>query len=401
MEIKFTPILFAIPFVAAFIGWSTNWLAVKALMYPVEFVGIPPFLGWQGVMPKTAEEMGLSFGRLIREKLLDIEQVFADLKNQDNEKLDKLAEEITEKIIYEFSTNVAADSWDRAREKLRAYITSLVRENVRTVIDEILERFGQQAEEIIDIDEIVRKTMKQERALMGKILSELAAPEFKFIVSSGLYFGFIFGIFQMFVWIIYPAYWVLPVAGFFVGYATNWMAMNLIFEPKEPIKVGPFTIQGVFIKRQIEVATHFADVFCDNVFHTKNIIKHVGQGKSKLALMGMIEEQVDGSMAMYESDPMVSMLVSKEKLADAREDLRHRVRNADLEQEGPIHTIIDQTSLIRKQITTNIKSLDSKDFSGILRPVFQKDEWKLLVLGGVLGVIIGALQYIFLFKSSF
>ncbi len=243
--------------------------------------------------------------------------------------------------------------------------------------------------------------MKQERGLMGKILSELAAPEFKFIVTSGLYFGFIFGIFQMFVWMIYPAYWVLPVAGFFVGYATNWMAMNLIFEPKEPIKVGPFTIQGVFVKRQIEVATQFADVFCDNVFHTKNIIKHVGQGKSKLALMSMIEEQVDGSMALYESDPMVGMLVSKEKLADAREDLRDRVRNADLEQEGPIHTIIDQTSLIREQITTNIKELDSTEFSSILRPVFQKDEWKLLVLGGVLGVIIGVLQYIFLFKSSF
>ncbi len=401
MEFEFTPILFAIPFVAAFIGWSTNWVAVKALMYPVEFVGIPPFLGWQGVLPKNAEEMGLSFGRLFREKLIDIDQLFADMKNQDNEQLDKLADEITEKIIHEFSTNVAADAWGRAREKLRAYITSLVHENVRTVVDEILERFGQQAEEIIDIDEIVREAMVRERALMGRILAELAGPEFDFIVISGLYFGFIFGIFQMFIWIIYPAYWVLPAAGFFVGYATNWMAMNLIFEPKEPIKIGPFTIQGVFIKRQTEFAVHFADVFYDKVFYTKNLIKHLGQGKSRLVLMGMIEEQVDSSMAMYESDPMVVMLASKEKLADAREDMRHRIRNADLEQEGPIHTIINQTSTMREQIITNIRALNSTEFSGILRQVFQKDEWKLLLVGGVLGIIIGGLQYVFLFGGSF
>ena len=42
---------------------------------------------------------------------------------------------------------------------------------------------------------------------------EVAGPEFKFIERSGLYFGFLFGIIQMFVWIVYPAGWVLPAAG--------------------------------------------------------------------------------------------------------------------------------------------------------------------------------------------
>lgn len=397
---NFSPLVLAIPFVAAFIGWLTNWLAVKALLYPVEFIGIPPLLGWQGVMPKNAEEMSLSFSKLIREKLIDIELLFAELKHDDNEELDKLVEKVTHQVIEEFSTKLAPDKWARAREKLREYINNLVRKNVREMIEEMMDRMGREAENIIDIDAMMTNSMIQDRALMGDILCEIAAPEFRFIEMSGLYFGFLFGLIQMFVWMAYPAYWVLPTAGFVVGYATNWMALNLIFEPREPTKIGPFTIQGVFIKRQYEVAVKFADVVCDKVLNAKNMIRHMSQQPARASIMAIIDEQVDGSMAMYEKDAMVGMLISKEKLAEARADLRQRIHNADLENDGPLHSFAGQSHRIREQIIISLRNLDSAEFAGVLRPVFQKDEWKLLLVGGAIGVSIGALQYIYLFSGA-
>ena len=42
----FNPLVLLIPFIAGFIGWFTNLLAVKAVLYPVEFTGIPPMFGW-------------------------------------------------------------------------------------------------------------------------------------------------------------------------------------------------------------------------------------------------------------------------------------------------------------------------------------------------------------------
>ena len=128
----FNPLVLLIPFIAGFIGWFTNWLAVKATLYPVEFVGFAPLLGWQGVIPKNAEEMSRSFSRLIRDKLLDMEQIFASIDEDDNEELDRIVEEVSVEIIREFSTNIAPDSWARARDKLREYINTLVRRNVRT-----------------------------------------------------------------------------------------------------------------------------------------------------------------------------------------------------------------------------------------------------------------------------
>ncbi|MDH3655841.1 MAG: DUF445 family protein [Myxococcales bacterium] len=391
------PLVLLIPFIAGFIGWFTNWLAVKATLYPVEFVGIPPAFGWQGVIPKNTEEMSQSFSKLIHDKLLNIEEIFAGIDHDDNEELDKVVEDVAQEIIREFSTNIAPDSWARAREKLREYINMLVRRNVRAVTIEIMDRMAKEAGDIIDVDAIVREAMVEDRALLGRVLVEIAGPEFKFIERSGLWFGFLFGIIQMLVWIIYPAGWVLPAAGFLVGYITNWLALNLIFEPKEPKQVGPLKIQGVFIKRQREVATSFADVIAERVLNAENMIQHISEGPNRQRVLDILEGQVEESVKVYERDAMVGMLVSKDKLEEAKADLLDRVRNADITDTSQIKTFADQSRHIHGQLEANLAALDSVQFSGILRPVFQKDEWKLILAGGVIGTGIGALQVVFLF----
>jgi uncharacterized membrane protein YheB (UPF0754 family) len=45
-----------IPVVSALVGYATNWLAVKMMMYPVEFRGLGP-IGWQGVIPANSMKM--------------------------------------------------------------------------------------------------------------------------------------------------------------------------------------------------------------------------------------------------------------------------------------------------------------------------------------------------------
>jgi uncharacterized membrane protein YheB (UPF0754 family) len=383
--------------VSAFIGWFTNWVAVKATLYPVEFIGIPPVFGWQGVVPKNTEDLSRNFSVLLHEKLIDLEQIFADISHDDNEAIKKVVDDISEEILYEFSTNLAPDKWERAREKLRSYISDLVHRNVQSVTEEILERMSREVSDFIDIDAIVREAMLEDRALLGRVMVEIAGPEFKFIERSGLFFGGLFGVIQMFVWIAYPAGWVLPAAGFFVGYATNWLAMTLIFEPREPIQIGPLRIQGLFIKRQVEVARKFADVIADRVLNTDNLVQHLSEGPSREPLMRIVEEQVEASWKLYERDTMVAMLVSKEKIAEAKEDLLERVRSADIAQSGPVKAFADQSDRIHAQLEKNLLELDSDEFGGVLRPVFQKDEWKLILAGGVIGTIIGALQVVFLF----
>ena len=113
--------------------------------------------------------------------------------------------------------------------------------------------------------------------------------------------------------------------------------------------------------------------------------------------MKIVEEQVEASMKVYERDTMVAMLISKQKIAEAKEDMLQRVRSANMSQSGAVRAFADQADRIHEQIEKNLQDLDPSEFSGVLRPVFQKDEWKLVLAGGVIGTLIGSLQVVFLF----
>jgi uncharacterized membrane protein YheB (UPF0754 family) len=163
------------------------------------------------------------------------------------------------------------------------------------------------------------------------------------------------------------------------------------------VQIGPFKIQGVFIKRQREVATQFADVIADRVLTPENMVQHISEGPNRQRLLDILEGQVEESMKEYERDAMVAMLVSKDKLEEAKADLLGRVRNADMTDSRQIKTFANQSRKIHAQMEANLGALDADQFGGILRPVFQKDEWKLILAGGVIGTGIGALQVVLLF----
>jgi uncharacterized membrane protein YheB (UPF0754 family) len=51
---------------------------------------------------------------------------------------------------------------------------------------------------------------------------------------------------------------------------------------------------------------------------------------------------------------------------------------------------------MEETLRTQMEALPSKDFEGLLHPVFQEDEWKLVVMGGALGALIGLVQAYFI-----
>jgi uncharacterized membrane protein YheB (UPF0754 family) len=47
---------------------------------------------------------------------------------------------------------------------------------------------------------------------------------------------------------------------------------------------------------------------------------------------------------------------------------------------------------VEKTIVDAMLALTPVEFEGVLRPAFQQDEWKLILVGGILGAIVGELQ---------
>src|ERR1700741_3380918 len=75
--------LLLIPVISAFIGWITNWVAIKMLFhprYPKKILGIT----FHGIFPKRKQQFAEKLGKLVSAEFLsypDIEQKISDPEN--------------------------------------------------------------------------------------------------------------------------------------------------------------------------------------------------------------------------------------------------------------------------------------------------------------------------------
>lgn len=251
---------------------------------------------------------------------------------------------------------------------------------------------------ILDIEEMCVSACIKNKRLVNQIFLECGDKEFTFIRRSGFYFGFLFGVVQTCIWLVYSGNWVLPLCGFIVGWFTNYLALKVIFRPLNPIGCGPFQIQGLFLKRQKEVSETFARINCNQLLSTEKIWQAILTGPNRKNFQLLLRnhslvftEKLIGGLA-----PIARTALGVEKFALMKEDIATKVilelpNIIDMSYEYTTEAL-DMESTIREKM----QGLSPAEFEGVLHPAFEEDEMTLIMVGGVLGMMVGIIQ-IFIF----
>jgi uncharacterized membrane protein YheB (UPF0754 family) len=389
-----------IPLVSAFVGWWTNAVAVRMMFEPKEFVGIKPYLGWQGIVPASAMSLAKKSVDLILGQLITVRDLFAgfDGKRMSGE-LGPALDGWTDEILNESVAKYAPELWAQMAEPARATIRQMLRAEIEGTAADILDDFHKDVEKIIDLRKVVLTHVAENRELISEIFLTVGKEEFRFIKLSGLYFGLPFGLLQMIQWVALPVWWTLPVAGFAVGYATNWLAMKMIFDPKEPKRFGPWTVQGLFHKRQREVSRLYSETIAQRVMNPENIVRTITTGEHGDILFGIVNKHVLALLDKYEKNPMAAMLFPADKRADIRAEMLVRMKSELPRKGGFLYQFTEKAMDIQGELFRRMDKLDPEAFEGVLRPAFQQDEWKLIVVGGVLGLAAGFVQLVTCFDQ--
>jgi uncharacterized membrane protein YheB (UPF0754 family) len=335
-------------------------------------------------------------------KLLTLEELFADFKPEVfGKNLGHVIDDITEQILTEVAEKRAPMMWQNAGEFMQQKARDAVRVEVQNVLLRISGDLSDNITSILDLEQVVVDAVLEDRSLMSRMFLDVGTAEFKLIERSGLYFGFLFGLVQMGVWILYPIWWVLPFFGFLVGYVTNWIALKLVFEPQTPKQVGPFTFQGLFHKRQSEVATAFSTIVAGKVLNADNIVRTVSSGPTGDKVLEIVDTRIDELVTQYEQHPMASMVLPDQNERQAlRHDIKQRTRDDIAKPGGVLHVFAAKAVDIRENLERRMKALPSDEFEGVLRPAFQQDEWKLILAGAVLGFAAGLFQLVYIFGEE-
>jgi len=165
----------------------------------------------------------------------------------------------------------------------------------------------------------------------------------------------------------------------------------MIFEPVEPRKIGPFTLHGMFLRRQHEASEVYADVIAGDIITVPNLAQELLHGvradKTRRVIADALRPTVDRAAGPLQ--PAVRLAVGPREY-DA---VRAAVADAAVE-----HTItpLTEPEFGRRQarevhtlIVGRMRELPPVDFSEMMRSAMREDEWLLLAHGAVLGVVGG------------
>ncbi|WP_216217057.1 DUF445 domain-containing protein [Amycolatopsis aidingensis] len=387
------------PFIAALIGYLTKRVAIEMMFRPLEFVGIRPFLGWQGVIPANARRMATTAVDLLTGHLLDPKEIFARLDpdrmvRELEQPLLRAVEGITREVMEQYQPRL----WDALPERARRMLINQVHAQAPKVVTKLMRELSGNVEDVLDVKDMLVTNMVRDKALTCRLIKEVAQPELRFIAHSGIYFGFVIGLVQIAAWALTKEPLVMPIFGFLTGFVTDWLALKMIFYPRRPRRFLGIRWQGLFQKRRQQVAVDYGGLIADEVLTGANVMEAVLTGPRSDRLFELITREVQRTIDQQAgaAKPIVALTVGgrqyqemkRAAAAKAIEYLPDTMRHV----EGYATDALD----VRNTIVDKMQQLSPVEFEGILRPAFRQDEWKLILTGAVIGGLIGELQVLVL-----
>ncbi|MCB1200639.1 MAG: DUF445 family protein [Leptospiraceae bacterium] len=388
------------PLTYGFVGWFTNWVALKMTFYPLDFWGIPPFLGWQGIIPRKAQKMADKAVDVITERLIKIEEIFDKVDPKQVEKelkplLNQMTEDITKDIVDDLNPQLWGLLPDQVKKEIVKSSQAQTPKTIRNIISDIRANIYH----VFDLKGLVLKSMTGKNVVLTvDMFQKVGAPEFRFIERSGLYFGFLLGSIQMGIWYLYPEWWTLPIQGVIVGYLTNYLALRMIFRPLHPKKFGPFTYHGLFLKRQAEVSKQYAELVAQNILTPRKILEQVLYGRATEEIFALIRQSVARAVdhTANVAKPIMSITMGSEKYDMLRDYAVAKMTGLIPASAQRLEKYVGEAMDIERTMYERMKALEPDEFEKILRTAFQEDEFILILVGAVLGAAVGLGQGLFM-----
>jgi uncharacterized membrane protein YheB (UPF0754 family) len=392
-----------IPIVAALTGWGTNWLAVKMTFWPIEFVGIRPVLGWQGIIPRNARKMASIATDSSITRIGTLTDVVRQMEpDAIAAHVLRAADDHLPDLVADMASRQAPRVWANLPEPIRQAVIERARHRLPAVVDSLVADMTANIEQILDMRLMVVERLSSDRRLLNRIFLESGAKEFRFLVNSGFWFGGLLGIVQMILWILWPTPWLLPVAGFMVGYLTNWAALYLIFEPVEPRRIGPWVLQGLFLKRQDEISAYFADTASQELLTIRHFVDRMLNGPRSDRAMALIRRHIEPSVdeALGIARVGVEAAVGSREYQQVKDRLFQRAVELGPEPFDDPEFVASRGRLVRQEMYLRLSEMSPLEFTELLRPTVEEDEWKLIAVGAALGALAGFAQSVLVFGGT-
>lgn len=187
---------------------------------------------------------------------------------------------------------------------------------------------------------------------------------------------------------------LIPLISAFIGWFTNWIAIKMLFHPREPRKILGITFQGIFPKRQQQFAEKLGKLVSQELLSFTDIEKKITSPKNIQQLMPVVEEHIDQFLRKKLADemPIISMFIGENTIQQLKS-----VFMKELETLFPVIMQrymgnLQQELDLERIVIEKVAGFSTDKLESILVSIMSKEFRFIEILGAILGFIIGLLQ---------
>ncbi len=187
---------------------------------------------------------------------------------------------------------------------------------------------------------------------------------------------------------------VIPLISAFIGWFTNWVAIKMLFHPKEPRRILGVTFHGIFPKRQKIFAEKLGKMISSEFLSFKDIEEKITNPQNLMKLMPTVENHVDNFLRNKLSDemPFLSLFIGDRTIESLKrifmQELEILFPQLMKSYAGHLKEELD----LEKIVIEKVSAFSTDKLENILYQIMSKEFRFVELLGGVIGFIIGIIQ---------
>lgn len=194
---------------------------------------------------------------------------------------------------------------------------------------------------------------------------------------------------------------LIPPISAIIGWLTNFLAVKMLFHPKEPITFLSIKIQGVFPKRQKELSNKLGILVSEELFSIQEISKQIRQHATSEEAMNAIGNKIEKTIRgkLVGTFPMLAMFLSDEMVEKVTVLFRKELQDFITESAETLTDNIEKKIDVKKMVTQKVAAFSSHELEKLLFNLMRKEFRFIEIIGAILGFAIGLAQVIIVLIS--
>jgi len=199
-------------------------------------------------------------------------------------------------------------------------------------------------------------------------------------------------------------YWLIliPLISAFIGWFTNWVAIKMLFHPREPRKILGITFQGIFPKRQQQFAEKLGRLVSAELLSFQDIESKITDKKNISKVMPVIEGHIDDFLrkTLSEEFPMLSMFIGDKTISNLKSIFMRRLEEIFPSTLQAYMGNLKQELDLEKIVVEKVAGFSSDKLEAILYQIMAREFRFVELIGAVLGFVIGLIQILITVAAS-